>query len=84
MNWLDIAYSLEDKFDYITFAIACRDAGVEQQFRPQDYIAVLTDIDVIVQTGATPQEARQQLIERHRPVPVNGAPCGRCGGGAVR
>lgn len=85
MTWLEIAYTLTDKFDYIAFAIACRDAGVEQQFRPQDYLAILKDIDAIVQTGLTPQEARLQLIEQHRPptAPVNGAPCGGCGGGKV-
>lgn len=90
MTWVDIAFGLPDKYDYIAFAMACRDNGIAQQFRPRDYEAVVRSIDAFVQTGLTYQEGHERIKMVVEPsgqrIPAsetNGAPCGGCGGGKV-
>ena len=82
MTWIDVAYSIKDRFDYVEFATACRDHGIEQQFRPRDYVAIIKSVDTKIGEGLTYTEARSKLIEESN-AGVTAQP-GCCGGGEVK
>lgn len=79
MTWIEITESLMDPLDYVAFAVACKEQDVDQDFRPSDYIRLVTDLQTAAARGnCTLVEAYEIYKLQQTPQEAIGAECSTC------